>query len=65
MHDYNHDVVGACSQCGDSLSCIQDLEGRKWARCTRCGAQFPLEQGRPITGELSDKAVENSLQGVR
>ncbi len=58
MHDSDIGVVGACPQCGSRLTLIKDTEGRKWAKCTQCGAQLPLEQGRMIVGSLPNKVAE-------
>lgn len=59
------DTIGVCPQCRGSLIRTRDPEKRSWAKCTDCGAQFPLEQGRPIVDKLSDKVDGNSFVGVK
>ena len=45
------EVVGVCPACGGKLVKTIDKEGRLWAACVDCRAQFPLETGHIIQEE--------------
>ena len=34
--------AGKCPECKSPLQEMTDTEGRKWAQCLTCKAQFPL-----------------------
>jgi hypothetical protein len=38
--------AGVCPQCRGQLIRTKDNVGRRWLKCTSCGAQFPEDWGR-------------------